>query len=710
MGHYKPFNIIKKNKVVLILIMILIGICIKPAHINATESNIVKVGYPIVSGFTEIKDGAYTGYAYDYLLEIAKYTGWEYEFVEMDLNTILEALRDGKIDLAAGMLKNEVTQEIYDFPEEDAGYTYRTLATLKDNEAIGGSNYETLNGIKVGYYEKAQAGLKKFLDFCENNEIKDVELVAYAHDGEKSLLDALKAQEVDAIIEGDLLLENEEKIVAKFESTPYYFATTKGNKSILTGLNKALSKIKESNPNFDHQLYSKYFQSYIDNTINLTQEEKDYINHMTPLKAVYVDNLAPMQNYNAKTKKAEGVYIDIMELIAEQSGLKYDLVKASNYKEAYEMIKNREVDLFISAPASHLKASKYEYALTQAYLKVNMVKVIDRNQESYEGKQIIALPKGYSFMEFEGEYEIQYYETIEECLTAVKTGKASLTYGNNYTISKYLSSGQYPNLLISFEETPIRAQIGISKPVNKILMNIINKSVSSLSDSEIKNIIYSNTVNVETHITLKQFFLANPIFGFGVILAFIFLIGIIATTKFRRLAEDKSFLLEKSQIDALTGVYNRSTGIELVTSYLQTKEPSLYSVLAIIDIDHFKQVNDQLGHCRGDDLLVEFSQLLKQIFSRYNIIFRLGGDEFMVCLTNLKSNDLQFVDKKLHELCQVMNKEVSYEGHSQKISLSIGAVVTKQSYHFNELYQEADKLLYKVKRNGRNGFKIKTLI
>ena len=56
-----------------------------------------------------------------------------------------------------------------------------------------------------------------------------------------------------------------------------------------------------------------------------------------------------------------------------------------------------------------------------------------------------------------------------------------------------------------------------------------------------------------------------------------------------------------------------------------------------------------------------------------------------------------------------MNKEVSYKGHSQTISLSIGAVVTNQDYDFSELYHEADKMLYEVKRNGRNGFKIKEI-
>lgn len=709
MGRYRLSNIIKNNKVVLILIMILIGICIKPEYIKANESNVVRVGYPIVSGFTEIEDGIYTGYAYEYLTEIAKYTGWEYEFIEMSLNDMIYKLRDGEIDLAAGMFKNEQTQELYDFPEENGGYTYTTLSILRDNDSISSANYEALNGIKVGYYETDQTRLNHFMMFCEENGIQDIEPIAYAYGDGKVLIEALKAKEVDAIIGGDLLLQYEEKVVVKCRATPYYFATTKGNKNILAGLNKALSRIKEKNPNFDQQLYNKYFQSYIDSIIHLTQEEQDYIHQMKPLKAVYVDNFAPMQDYNPKTKRAEGVYIDIMELIAQKSGLQYELVKATNHEEAYQMIKDKKADLFISATNSYLQANQYECALTEGYLNVNMAKVMDIKQKNQEGKKIIALPKGYIFTEFDDEYDIQYYDTIEDCLKAVKAGKANLTYSNNYTINRYVSSGYYPNLSILSEEMPTQATIGITKPVNLVLLNIINKAVSSLSDNEIKNIIYANTANMRNPITLKQFFFDNTSFCIGIIMLFIVLIYIIARTKHKRLVKDKLLLLEKSQIDVLTGVYNRSTGIDLVTDYIQSKDTSLYSALIIIDIDHFKQINDCLGHQAGDDLLIEFGQLLKQVFSYEDIIFRLGGDEFIVFMKNLELSNLQVVTNKLHEIHQIMDKEVSCKGQRQKISLSIGAVVTNQVYDFSKLYQEADQILYEVKRNGRNGFKIKTL-
>lgn len=707
MKHYKKSNVIKaKNKILFLLVIIFIGISIQPRSIFAKETTVVKVGYPIVSGFTEIEDGVYTGYAYEYLTEIAKYTGWEYEFIEMSLNDSLIKLRDGEIDIAAGMLQNEYTKELYDFPEENAGYTYTTLSVLKENTSISSSNYETINGITVGYYETSR--LNSFTKFCEENGIKDIKLVPYTY-GEETLVEALRAKEVDAILDGNLLLEDDQKVVAKFAATPYYFATNKGNKKVLTGLNKAISCIKENNQNYEEKLYKKYFQENKDEVVHLTQEEQDYINHMTPLKAVYVDGFAPMQAYNPKTKRAEGVYIDLVNLIAEKSGLKIELVKARNHEEAFQMMKNKEVDIFATAPDNYLRATEYGYAQTQAYLEVEMVKVVNVNEKNKTGKKTIALPKGYTIIDFDEEYDIHYYDTVEDCLIAVNDGKAYATYGNSYTISKNSSAGYYPNLSIIFNESPINALIGISKPTNLTLLNIINKTVSTLSESEINNIIYSNTMNVKNDITLKQFFFANSSFCISIVMVFVLLLSTIIGTRFKRLAEDKLILLKKSQIDVLTGVYNRATGTDLVAAALQTNNPSWYSALIIIDIDHFKQINDQLGHQKGDELLIEFSQLLKRVFAFEDVIFRLGGDEFIVFMSKLELSTLPIVEKKLEEICQIMDKEVCYKGQSQKISLSIGAVMTNQVYDFDELYQKADNNLYEVKRNGRNGFKIERL-
>ncbi len=709
MIHNKIVKFIKRYRIAFIFIVIFLGVFIQPKHIYAAESTIVRVGYPEVTGFTEIKEGVYSGYAYEYLMEIAKYTGWEYEFIEVNVKDMLEMLRDGEIDIAGGMLQNDYTTELYDFPEENAGFTYKTVSVLKDNDSISSSNYNTLNGIKIGYYGTSSTNLDSFLKFCENNGIKDIKLIPYTDDGSNPMLDALKRKEIDAILGGNLLIQGEQKIVATFGATPYYFATTKGNKDILTGLNYALSKIKQNNASFERELYNRYFLNYIDPVVHLTPEEQDYINNMTSLKAVYVDNFAPLQDYNQKTMKAEGTYIDVMELIAEKTGLKYNLVKVSTYKQALEMIKNKEADIIIGIPDSYSKAIEYEYALTQGYTTISMVRVYNMNGKSKEGEQILALPVGYIYDELDGEYEIRYYETVEDCLIAVNEGKADLTYGNSNTISNYITTGYYTNLSFVFDDSSLHICIGLSKPINVILLNILNKSLSSISDSEMSNIVYTNLLSGEKAYTLKQFFVNNTMFCIAIILLILLLIYINVRNGYKRLAEDKLVLLEKTKIDALTRVYNRVTGEELVTASLQKNKDSEYSALAIIDIDYFKQINDLLGHQRGDELLIEFSQVAKQVFSPTDIIFRLGGDEFVVFMTKLETKNLEIVDKKLQEICNIMNKELNYMGISQKISLSIGAVITNQICDFDHLYQEADKMLYEVKRNGRNGYRIKKL-
>ena len=66
---------------------------------------------------------------------------------------MINKLKDGEIDIAGAMFKNEETMELYDFPEYNSGATYTTLVTLKDNNSINISNYQTLEGIKVGYFE-----------------------------------------------------------------------------------------------------------------------------------------------------------------------------------------------------------------------------------------------------------------------------------------------------------------------------------------------------------------------------------------------------------------------------------------------------------------------------------------------------------------------------------------------------------------------------
>ena len=704
--------ILKKfSKIILILVIINICLSIQSNYVHAETNNKIKVGYSIVSGFTEVENGIYSGFGFEYLREIAKYTGWEYEFIEMSLNDMMKKLKDGEIDIAGAMLKNEQSIELYDFPEHSSGATYTTLVTLKENNNINISNHETLEGIKVGYFDNSKIRLENFKNFCETKGFNNIEFIPYVAKTGDELNEALKNKEVDAIITGDLLVDDEKKVIARFGVTPYYFATTKGNTEVVSGLNNAIFKIKDKDPSYEQVLYSKYFETFKSEIISLTEEEKNYIDNVGVVKAIYVGNNIPLQYYNKKTKEPDGMYVDLVKLIMEKIGVEIELIQVENYEEAYNMLSNNEGDLIISVPDVYLVEKENELFLTQSYLDLPTVEVKNKNIKT--DNEIIALANGYQYYQYYKYYginddtEIKYYETIEECLDAVEKGEATMTNGISYSMLNYIASDYYSNLIVLYKEDHIKSSIAFAKPIKKTLINIINKAIDTLSTEDINNIIYDNTSNIHHKITIKQLVIENSTLFTLIALGIGMIIFIVVMRKFKELKKAKKLLLKKSQLDALTGMYNREAGEILVKEYLTLKPRNLYSAFAIIDIDYFKQVNDRLGHQIGDDVLKEFALVLKEIFAFKDIICRLGGDEFVVFMKDIQEDDISIIRERLQVLCKTMNRDIEYNNLKQKISLSIGCVITNKHTDFNELYKQADELLYKVKHNGKNGFEIK---
>lgn len=701
---------LKRIKMFILLLVVIICSCFYTKVIRAEENKIIRVGFPTVSGFTEKKDGVYTGYAYEYLREIAIYTGWEYEFVEKSLSDLMDDLKDGKIDILAGMLKNDNTMEIYDYPEYNSGNTYTTLSVLSDSNIFDESKYILLDGITVGCFETAKKSINEFLNFCDENNIKNVNIVTYPYENNrKDLVDKMKSGEVDAILGGDLVLGSEEKVIAKFGGNPQYFATTKGNTEIINGLNSAIYKIKEQNPQFDENIYNKYFKNSNNSYLIFTSEEAEYVKDTPIVRAAYIDNYVPIQYYDENTKEASGIFVGIMNLIEQKANIKFDFVRAKSYEEAYEMIKDDKVDVIIGAINDYTIADKNDFILTKAYLNFELLKVVNKEESISKEKPIIALPIGHGYINLKGDYEIKYYDTIEECLTAVNNGRADITYGNSYSISNYIAVGYYNNLTIISNGDTTEVAIGISERLDGNITNILHKTVYSLSDSDIENVIQKNTLNIKHSISIRQLFYENLGIFMIIILIITILIYIIIKMRFDKIKEAKKRLYEKTQIDSLTGIYNREACEQLVTNYLEEKEYFSYYAFIIIDIDCFKQVNDRFGHKIGDNLLIEFSELLRKSFSENDVISRLGGDEFIIFVRDINEEDKKNIEEQLKALCKAMEKEVVFNDLKQKISISLGCIVARENISFNKLYVMADEALYEAKNSGKNGYKIKEI-
>lgn len=165
-------------------------------------------------------------------------------------------------------------------------------------------------------------------------------------------------------------------------------------------------------------------------------------------------------------------------------------------------------------------------------------------------------------------------------------------------------------------------------------------------------------------------------------------------------------LKELAERDGLTGLYNASTTRLKIKEILQSKHSSNEKqILILFDLDNFKQINDTFGHAYGDKVLVDVASTLNNYFRSNDIIGRLGGDEFVIMLCNVRS-DL-FVDQLLQELCDSLTVTYTQNNISVTISASMGvAIAPKDGTTVDELLTKTDKVLYEVKKDGKNNYKL----
>ncbi len=165
-------------------------------------------------------------------------------------------------------------------------------------------------------------------------------------------------------------------------------------------------------------------------------------------------------------------------------------------------------------------------------------------------------------------------------------------------------------------------------------------------------------------------------------------------------------LREKATRDPLTGLYNRSSAIEEIEKCLAFSELSkgVTHAYMILDVDNFKTLNDTLGHQMGDKALQDVADILRHHFREYDILCRLGGDEFLVFVKNIPE---KAIDRNVSSLLKKMELTYEGEGLSVKITVSAGiALVSDLSMSSEEMYRRADMALYQVKKETKNSFHI----
>lgn len=158
--------------------------------------------------------------------------------------------------------------------------------------------------------------------------------------------------------------------------------------------------------------------------------------------------------------------------------------------------------------------------------------------------------------------------------------------------------------------------------------------------------------------------------------------------------------VELASRDPLTGVHNR---MALETSLIRevdlAKRKSLPLSMLVIDIDHFKSFNDDFGHSFGDDILQAVSQAIANTIRRCDLLFRFGGEEFVVLTSHTDEQGAMLLAERIRENVAAMK---TVRGRNISVTVSLGVTSLADADNAERFFDRADKALYAAKNAGRN--------
>ena len=175
---------------------------------------------------------------------------------------------------------------------------------------------------------------------------------------------------------------------------------------------------------------------------------------------------------------------------------------------------------------------------------------------------------------------------------------------------------------------------------------------------------------------------------------------------FKKLRSERDAYQLESELDKLTELFNKKTMENLCRMKLKTfnenEHSNIFMAMYVIDLDHFKEVNDLMGHQFGDKVLIEFAKGLRKIFRPNDCIGRFGGDEFVVIVDSLPN--MEVVVRKAEQIKQIAFN-LTVEGKTHVVTASIGIAIAPQNGRdYDTLFASADKAVYHVKNSGKNGY------
>ncbi|MEG1549315.1 MAG: transporter substrate-binding domain-containing protein [Ruthenibacterium sp.] len=506
----KPRSFQKKLFCLLLAFVVMASVAM-PTFAAAPKT--VRIGCFDIENFLVLEDdGSVTGYGADYLEEIAKHTGYQYEYVRGTWTECLQWLKSGKIDLLFPAEFSAERAKDFEFTQSAICVDYVSLIANSDNDNLYYGDYKNYNGIVVGMISDNYLN-GVFAEFAAKN---DFSFTPVYYDTFTEMYAALENKQIDVMISGNLSLGEHQKVIAKFGYLPAFFIAQKGNTQLVEELNEALFRIQLEQPQFAANLIEKYYGAVQKQVKSFSREELAFIKTCAPLTVVCDAANYPFEWYDTKEKKFFGVDADVLAMVSEKTGLTFNIKHTASLTESWEQMQYGKADIIAGVYGDELLSKTYNLRFTDTYMHEERTAVGRRNNIITPSNALtVAMPRSlvgtceYLRTEYP-HWNVINSDTTEDCLQMVADGKADITLVGSLALQTLAYLPERPALaVVSTIGISVPIRLGVSDSQPPILTSILNKAVCMLSSDDIERSVIQNTALHKAPFSVSAFVRQN---------------------------------------------------------------------------------------------------------------------------------------------------------------------------------------------------------
>ena len=643
-------------------ILITAALAVPIAAAAKSETKNVRVGW-YESPFNSTDDsGRRSGYAYEYQLKIADYTGWDYTYISASWPELMQMLKDGKIDLLSDVSYTEERSNEMLFSDLSMGTEEYCIFISPRNTEINSEDYSTLNGKRIGVNKGSiQEGLLH--EWAEKHGIQAevVPLTSNESDSE----DRLMSGTLDAYVTLNAYGDPERIVpVCRIGSSDFYFAVNKDRSDLLDDLNAAMNRINDENPYYNQNMYDKYVKSFGTNAF-LSSDEEKWLSSHGKIRIGYQDNYLAFCAQDPETGELTGALKDYLEIASDciaNVHIDFEPIAYPTSGAAFEALKNGEVDCMFPSNLSCYDGETQGVMLSPSLMRTEVYAVVrQKDQHSFTENEhvVVAVDENNTnYIAFLREnypgWRAIYYPSTEDCLKSVADGVADCMLINNYRynyisrICKQLhlttfATGKGTDYCFAVSEGENEMYSILSKTIGLVPVSRVNAALSYYITESAKTgfwEIIEDNIGIVLLVT--------------VILLLVFILQLI---RLRRSEKKAKKLISATETDDLTGLYNRDYFFHYADR-IYHEHPEKPRDAIVLNIEQFHSINALNGWAFGDQVLRALGSEMRAIAGEFSgICGRFGADRFDMYCRHIE--DYKAVYDRLQKKLDALSPNVS---------------------------------------------------